>query len=67
MRKIYGRILSKSRSYTDVYQGILARLCHEDFVLMHGREFLEVPYNIIIANQGLGKIELFVREDYTRN
>ena len=34
---------------------------------MHGREFLEVPYNIIIANQGLGKIELYVREDYTRN
>ena len=43
VRKIYGRILSKRRSYTDVYQGVLARLCREDFVLMRGRELLEVP------------------------
>ena len=44
MRKIYGRILSKCSRYTDVYQGILAKLCREDFVLMRGRELLEVPY-----------------------
>ena len=43
VRKIYGRILSKRRSYTDVYQGALAKLCREDFALMRGREFLEVP------------------------
>ena len=42
VRKIYGRILSKRRSYTDVYQGVLAKLCREDFALMRGRELLEV-------------------------
>ena len=45
VRKIYGRILSKRRRYTDVYQGVLAKLCREDFVLMCGRELLEVPSN----------------------
>ena len=43
VRKIYGRILSKRRRNTDVFQGVLARLCREDFVLMRGRELLEVP------------------------
>ena len=43
VRKIYGRILSKRRRYNDVFQGVLARLCREDFVLMRGKELLEVP------------------------
>ena len=46
VRKIYGRILSKRRRNTDVFQGVWARLCREDFVLMRGREFLEVPFII---------------------
>ncbi len=35
-RKIYGKILSKRRRYTDTYQEIFARLCREGFVLMRG-------------------------------
>ena len=39
----YGRILSKLRRNTDVFQGDLAGLCREDSVLMRGKGFLEVP------------------------
>ena len=46
VRKIYGRILSKLRRNTDVFQGDLARLCREDYVLMRGWEFFEVPLNL---------------------
>ena len=35
--------LSKRRGYTDVHQGVLARSCRKDFVLIRGRELLEVP------------------------
>ena len=45
VRKIYGRMLSKLRRNTDVFQGVLARLCREVFVLMRGKEFLEVACN----------------------
>lgn len=44
VRKIYSRILSKLRRNTDVFQGVLARLCREDFALMRGKELLEVPF-----------------------
>ena len=44
VRKIYGRMLSKLRRNTDVFQGVLTKLCREDFVLMRGKEFLEVPF-----------------------
>ena len=44
VRKIYGRMLSKRRRNTDVFQGVLARLCREDSVLMRGKGFLEVPF-----------------------
>ena len=46
MRKIYGRILSKLRRNTVVFQGDLARSCREDFVLMRGRVLLEVPSSV---------------------
>ncbi len=45
VRKIYGRMLSKLRRNTDVFQGALAGLCREDSVLMRGWELLEVPLN----------------------
>ena len=61
VRKIYGRIMSKHRGYTEVYQDILARICCEDFVLMQGSELLEVPIiktsgNVLCA---AGQIYLF--------
>ncbi len=46
VRKIYGRMLSKCRRNTDVFQEVLARLCREDFVLMRGKGFLEIPLSI---------------------
>ena len=58
VRKIYGRMLSKLRRNTDVFQGVLTKLCREDFVLMRGKEFLEVPLRQQsvenIAEQGAG-------------
>ena len=46
VRKIYGRMLSRLRRNTDVFQGDLAGLCREDSVLMRGKEFLEVPLSL---------------------
>ena len=62
VRKIYGRILSKRRRDTDVFQGVLAIFCREDSVVMCGKDFSEVPLISCCAEQSVfcfDMVELF--------